>query len=89
MAFDDFFLTRSNCDDFGVMYVHCVACGMQMRPSTWRSHVRGTKHSLKLERQMRLHLAGVLELTDAQGRLQDSYNARKRCRLGRALSQGV
>ena len=87
MAFDDFFLTVSNCDNFGVMFVHCVACEIMMRPSAWRSHVRGTKHSLKLERLLRLQLAGVVEMTDAQWHLQESYNRLKKRRLRRALRQ--
>ena len=85
MAFGDFFLAVANGDDFGPMHVHCEACGVTVRPSHWRSHVRGTYHSFKLERQMRLHVAGLLELTDVQERLQDSYSARKRRRLGRCL----
>ena len=84
MAFDDFFLTVSNCD-VRVLFVHCVACEIMMRPSAWRDHVRGTKHSLKLERLPRLQLAGVVEMTDEQWRLQESYNARKKRRLRRAL----
>ena len=88
MAFDDFFLTVSNCN-VRVVFVHCVACEIMMRPSAWRDHVTGTKHSLKLERLLRLQLAGVVEMTDEQWRLQESYNARKKRRLRRALRQSV
>ena len=62
--------------------VTCPACGICMLPTQWRSHVQSDSHPLKLEKRMRLHMAGLVGMPAHEWAKQDSYSVAKRCKLG-------